>query len=208
MKQITAVVRPSKVDAIKAALVAIDVVGMTINDVRGFGRQKGQVERYRGNEFTVEFLSKMKITTVVNDDKVEAAISAISEAARTGEIGDGKIFVTPVEQVVRIRTGDRGFHLVVVDDGGDLHLGEELHGELIAAVTLHLTLLAAETAHVVDGHAHHVDGDEGSLDGVDLGRPHHCSDLFHGDRGLSRSWGRKPLRHGPRSRDHALPPRE
>jgi nitrogen regulatory protein PII len=108
MKQITAVVRPSKVDAIKAALVAIDVVGMTINDVRGFGRQKGQVERYRGNEFTVEFLSKMKITTVVTDDKVEAAISAISEAARTGEIGDGKIFVTPVEQVVRIRTGDRG----------------------------------------------------------------------------------------------------
>lgn len=108
MKQITAVVRPSKVDAIKAALVAIDVVGMTINDVRGFGRQKGQVERYRGNEFTVEFLSKMKITTVVADDKVEATISAISEAARTGEIGDGKIFVTPVEQVVRIRTGDRG----------------------------------------------------------------------------------------------------
>jgi len=108
MKQITAVVRPSKVDAIKSALVAIDVVGMTIHDVRGFGRQKGQVERYRGNEFTVEFLSKIKITTVVTDDKVDAAISAISEAARTGEIGDGKIFVTPVEQVVRIRTGDRG----------------------------------------------------------------------------------------------------
>ena len=108
MKQITAVVRPTKVDAVKAALVAIDVVGMTINDVRGFGRQKGQVERYRGNEFTVEFLPKMRIVTVVPDDKVETTISAISEAARTGEIGDGKIFVTPVEEVVRIRTGDRG----------------------------------------------------------------------------------------------------
>jgi nitrogen regulatory protein P-II 1/nitrogen regulatory protein P-II 2 len=108
MKQITAVVRPSKVDAVKTALVAIDVVGMTISDVRGFGRQKGQVERYRGNEFTVEFLSKMQITTVVSDDKVEAAIGAITEAARTGEIGDGKIFITAVEEVVRIRTGDRG----------------------------------------------------------------------------------------------------
>ena len=108
MKQITAVVRPSKVDAVKNALVANEVVGMTINDVRGFGRQKGQVERYRGNEFTVDFLSKIRITTVVADDKVEAAISAISEAARTGEIGDGKIFVTSVEQVVRIRTGERG----------------------------------------------------------------------------------------------------
>ena len=108
MKQITAVVRPSKVDAVKNALVGIDVVGMTINDVRGFGRQKGQVEIYRGNEFTVDFLSKIRITTVVADDKVEAAISAISEAARTGEIGDGKIFVTSVEQVVRIRTGERG----------------------------------------------------------------------------------------------------
>ena len=108
MKQITAVVRPSKVDAVKTALAAIDVVGMTINDVRGFGRQKGQVEIYRGNEFTVDFLSKMRITTVVADDKVEAAIAAITEAARTGEIGDGKIFITPVDEVVRIRTGDRG----------------------------------------------------------------------------------------------------
>ena len=108
MKQITAVVRPGRVDAIKAALVAIDVVGMTIHDVRGFGRQKGQVERYRGNEFTVEFLAKMLVTTVVPDHKVEAAITAISEAARTGEIGDGKIFITPGEVVVRIRTGERG----------------------------------------------------------------------------------------------------
>jgi nitrogen regulatory protein PII len=96
------------VDAVKTALVAIDVVGMTINDVRGFGRQKGQVERYRGNEFTVDFLPKVRITTVVSDDKVEAALTAITEAARTGDIGDGKIFVTSVDTVVRIRTGDRG----------------------------------------------------------------------------------------------------
>jgi len=108
MKQITAVIRPSKVDAVKTALVAIDVVGMTINDVRGFGRQKGQVERYRGNAFTVDFLPKVRITAVVADDKVEAAITAISEAARTGEIGDGKIFVSAVETAIRIRTGERG----------------------------------------------------------------------------------------------------
>jgi len=108
MKQITAVVRPSKVDAIKAGLVALDLVGMTVNDVRGFGRQKGQVERYRGNAFAVEFLTKTRITTVVPDDKVEAAITVITEVARTGEIGDGKIFITPVEEAVRIRTGERG----------------------------------------------------------------------------------------------------
>jgi nitrogen regulatory protein P-II 1/nitrogen regulatory protein P-II 2 len=108
VKQITALVRPSKLDAVKAALVAIDVLGMTIHDARGFGRQKGQVERYRGNSFTVDFISKMQIITVVPDDKVEATITAISDAARTGEIGDGKIFVSPVETVVRIRTGDRG----------------------------------------------------------------------------------------------------
>ncbi|MBD2423849.1 P-II family nitrogen regulator [Cyanobium sp. FACHB-13342] len=108
MKQITAVIRPAKVDAVKTALVAIDVVGMTINDVRGFGRQKGQVERYRGNAFTVDFLPKVHITAVVADDKVEAAITAISEAARTGEIGDGKIFVSAIETAIRIRTGERG----------------------------------------------------------------------------------------------------
>ena len=108
MKMITALVRPSKVDAIKTALVSIEVVGMTVSDVRGFGRQKGQVERYRGNEFTVDFLPKVKITSVVSDDKVDAAIAAIANAARTGEIGDGKIFVTPVETAIRIRTGDSG----------------------------------------------------------------------------------------------------
>ena len=107
MKQITAMIRPSKVDAVKNALVAIDVVGMTISDARGFGRQKGQVERYRGTEFTVEFLPKVKIVTVVNDEKVEEALDVITKAAHTGEIGDGKIFVTPVETAIRIRTGER-----------------------------------------------------------------------------------------------------
>jgi nitrogen regulatory protein PII len=107
MKMITALVRPSKVDAIKRALVAIDVIGMTVNDARGFGRQKGQVERYRGTEYTVEFLPKAKLMVVVADDKVEATITAIGDAARTGEIGDGKIFVTAVEMAFRIRTGDR-----------------------------------------------------------------------------------------------------
>jgi nitrogen regulatory protein P-II 1/nitrogen regulatory protein P-II 2 len=108
MKMITALVRPSKVDAVKTALVSIEIVGMTVSDVRGFGRQKGQVERYRGNEFTVDFLQKSKVVVVVDDSKVEAAITAITEAARTGEIGDGKIFVTPVENAIRIRTGERG----------------------------------------------------------------------------------------------------
>ena len=107
MKMITALVRPSQVDAIKRALVAIDVIGMTVNDARGFGRQKGQVERYRGTEYTVEFLPKAKLMVVVPDDKVEATIAAIGDAARTGEIGDGKIFVSPVETAIRIRTGDR-----------------------------------------------------------------------------------------------------
>ena len=108
MKKVEAIIRPFKLEDVKIALVNAGIVGMTVSEVRGFGRQKGQVERYRGNEFTVEFLPKMRITTVVADDKVEATITAISDAARTGEIGDGKIFVTPVDEVVRIRTGDRG----------------------------------------------------------------------------------------------------
>ena len=108
MKMITAMVRRSRVDAIKNALVAIEVVGMTVSEARGFGRQKGQVERYRGTEFKVDFLPKSKVVVVVQDEKEDEAITAILEAARTGEIGDGKIFVTPVERVIRIRTGDSG----------------------------------------------------------------------------------------------------
>ena len=105
---ITAMIRPGKLDAVKESLVAIDVVGMTVIDARGFGRQKGQVERYRGTEFKVEFLSKLQVMVVVPDEKLDAALSAISSAAHTGEIGDGKIFVTPVQEAIRIRTGDRG----------------------------------------------------------------------------------------------------
>lgn len=105
---ITAMIRPSKLDAVKEALVAIDIVGMTVTDARGFGRQKGQVERYRGTEIRVDFLPKLKVMVIIPDDKLEAALSVISTAAHTGEIGDGKIFVSPVEDAIRIRTGDRG----------------------------------------------------------------------------------------------------
>jgi nitrogen regulatory protein PII len=108
MKMITAMIRPSKLDAVKDALVAIDVVGMTVTDARGFGRQKGQVERYRGTEFKVDFLPKLKVMLIIPDEKLDAVISAISTAARTGEIGDGKIFISPVENAIRIRTGDSG----------------------------------------------------------------------------------------------------
>jgi nitrogen regulatory protein P-II 1/nitrogen regulatory protein P-II 2 len=108
MKMITAMIRPTKLDDVKDALLALDIIGMTVTDARGFGRQKGQVERYRGNEFTVDFLPKLKVVIVVDDAKVDAALESITKAARTGEIGDGKIFVTPVENAVRIRTGESG----------------------------------------------------------------------------------------------------
>ncbi|MEB3319275.1 MAG: P-II family nitrogen regulator [Cyanobacteriota bacterium] len=108
MKMIIAMIRPGKLDAVKEALVSIDIVGMTVTDARGFGRQKGQIERYRGTEYKVDFLSKLKLMIVVSDDKLDAAVTAISTAAHTGDIGDGKIFITPVEDAIRIRTGDRG----------------------------------------------------------------------------------------------------
>jgi nitrogen regulatory protein P-II 2 len=108
MKKVEAIIRPFKLEDVKIALVNAGIVGMTVSEVRGFGRQKGQVERYRGSEFTVEFLQKLKLEIVVDDDKVDTVVSAVQDAARTGEIGDGKIFVTPVEQVFRIRTGESG----------------------------------------------------------------------------------------------------
>lgn len=107
MKKIEAIIRPFKLEDVKIALVTAGIVGMTVTEVRGFGRQKGQVERYRGSEFTVEFLQKLKLEIVVDDERVETVINAIQEAARTGEIGDGKIFITSVDSVLRIRTGDR-----------------------------------------------------------------------------------------------------
>ena len=107
MKKIEAIIRPFKLEDVKIALVNSGIVGMTVSEVRGFGRQKGQVERYRGSEFTVEFLQKLKVEVVVEEEKVNSVIDAIAEAAKTGEIGDGKIFITSIDSVVRIRTGDK-----------------------------------------------------------------------------------------------------
>jgi len=108
MKKVEAIIRPFKLEDVKIALVNAGIVGMTVSEVRGFGRQKGQVERYRGSEFTVEFLQKLKLEIVVDDDKVDTVVGAIQAAARTGEIGDGKIFVSSVDAVIRIRTGEAG----------------------------------------------------------------------------------------------------
>jgi len=106
MKKIEAIIRPFKLEDVKLALVNAGIVGMTVTEVRGFGRQKGQVERYRGSEFTVEFLQKLKVEVVVADENVDSVLKAIAEAAKTGEIGDGKIFISSVDSVVRIRTSD------------------------------------------------------------------------------------------------------
>ena len=106
MKKIDAIVKPFKLDEVREALSEIGVTGLTVTEVKGFGRQKGHTELYRGAEYVVDFLPKVKIEIVVADNIVEQAIEAIVKAARTGKIGDGKIFVTSVEQVVRIRTGE------------------------------------------------------------------------------------------------------
>jgi len=108
MKLISCVIRPEKLDAVTVALSKIGVVGMTLTDVRGFGRQKGQTEHYRGEEYTIRFLPKVRLELVVQDDEVGAATQAITQAARTGNIGDGKIFVIDVKDAVRIRTGEQG----------------------------------------------------------------------------------------------------
>ena len=107
MKKVEAIIRPFKLDEVKIALVNAGIVGMTVSEVRGFGRQKGQTERYRGSEYTVEFLQKLKLQLVVEDDQVDMVVEKIISAARTGEIGDGKIFISPVSDVVRIRTGEK-----------------------------------------------------------------------------------------------------
>ena len=108
MKKIEAIIKPFKLDDVKEALTEIGIVGMTVTEVRGFGRQKGHTELYRGSEYTVDFLPKVKIEVVLADDQVDAAVEAIINAAKTGKIGDGKIFITPVEQAIRIRTGETG----------------------------------------------------------------------------------------------------
>ena len=108
MKKIEAIIKPFKLDEVREALSDVGVTGLTVTEVKGFGRQKGHTELYRGAEYVVDFLPKVKVEIVVPDDRVESSIDAILKAARTGKIGDGKIFVTSVEQVVRIRTGETG----------------------------------------------------------------------------------------------------
>jgi nitrogen regulatory protein PII len=108
MKKVEAVIKPFKLDDVKDALHDAGVSGITVTEVKGFGRQKGHTELYRGAEYVVDFLPKVKVEAVVEDDQVERVVEAIEAAARTGRIGDGKIFVSAVEQAVRIRTGDKG----------------------------------------------------------------------------------------------------
>ncbi|MGH7268756.1 MAG: P-II family nitrogen regulator [Candidatus Rokuibacteriota bacterium] len=107
MKKIEAIIKPFKLDEVKEALTDMGVIGMTVSEVRGFGRQKGHTELYRGSEYTIDFLPKIKVELVVPDALVGKVVDAIAAAARTGSIGDGKVFVTPVESAVRIRTGER-----------------------------------------------------------------------------------------------------
>ena len=108
MKKIEAIIKPFKLDEVKDALNEIGLQGITVTEAKGFGRQKGHTELYRGAEYVVDFLPKVKIELVLDDDQVERAIEAILNAAKTGRIGDGKIFVTPVEEAIRIRTGEKG----------------------------------------------------------------------------------------------------
>jgi nitrogen regulatory protein P-II 1 len=108
MKKIQAIIKPFKLDDVKRALTDLNVVGMTLSEVKGFGRQKGHSELYRGAEYVVDFLPKVQLEVVVPDDLVEKVVMAIADASRTGSIGDGKVFIQPVVEVVRIRTGERG----------------------------------------------------------------------------------------------------
>ena len=108
MKLVTAIVKPFTLDDVKSALEQIGVLGMTVSEVQGYGRQKGHTEVYRGAEYSVDFVPKIRVEVVVDEVQVDKTIEAVVEAARTGKIGDGKIWVTPVETVVRVRTGERG----------------------------------------------------------------------------------------------------
>ena len=108
MKKLEAIIKPFKLEDVKEALAEVGVEGMTVTEVKGFGRQKGHTEIYRGSEYTVDFLPKIKLEIVLTDDRVQAAMDAIVKSAKTGKIGDGKVFVLPIEEAVRIRTEDRG----------------------------------------------------------------------------------------------------
>jgi len=119
MKKIEAIIKPFKLDDVKTALAAIGVEGMTITDVRGFGRLKGQTEVFRGTEYTLDFIPKTKIEIVISDDLLAPVVTAILRTARTGKLGDGKIFVLPMAEAVRIRTGERDEAAVQTTPGGD-----------------------------------------------------------------------------------------
>ncbi|MDH4225240.1 MAG: P-II family nitrogen regulator [Deltaproteobacteria bacterium] len=108
MKKIEAIIKPFKLEEVKESLNAVGVLGITVSEVKGYGRQKGHTELYRGAEYVVDFLPKIKIEVVVDDELVEKAVEAVIASAKTGRIGDGKIFIYPVEEVIRIRTGERG----------------------------------------------------------------------------------------------------
>ena len=108
MKKVEAIIKPFKLDDVREALTEINITGLTVTEVKGFGRQKGHTELYRGAEYVVDFMPKVKMEIVVSDDQVDTCVEAISKAARTGKIGDGKIFVSDVGRVVRIRTGEEG----------------------------------------------------------------------------------------------------
>jgi nitrogen regulatory protein PII len=108
MKKIEAIIKPFKLEEVKDALGEIGIEGMTVTEVKGFGRQKGHTEIYRGSEYTVDFLPKVRIEVVVGDDRAEAAVAAIIKAAKTGKIGDGKVFVSKIEEAIRIRTEEKG----------------------------------------------------------------------------------------------------
>jgi len=108
MKKVDVIIKPFKLDDVREALSAIGISGMTVSEVKGFGRQKGHTELYRGAEYVVDFLPKVKIEMVIPDDRLEQCLEAVAQSARTGKIGDGKIFVSEVERVIRIRTGEEG----------------------------------------------------------------------------------------------------
>ena len=112
MKKVEAIIRSFKLDELKTAVVQAGVVGMTVSDVRGYGRQKGHTERYRGAEYTIEFLPKFKVEIIVEDNQVDMVVEKIVAAVRTGDIGDGKIFITPVFEVFRIRTGETNIEAI------------------------------------------------------------------------------------------------
>ncbi|MBE9040116.1 P-II family nitrogen regulator [Oscillatoriales cyanobacterium LEGE 11467] len=112
MKKVEAIIRPSKLEEVKSALINAGIVGMTVSQVRGFGRQKGKTERYRGVEYTVDFLTKVKIEVVVENEHLERAIETVMKAAQTGQIGDGKIFVSSIDRIVRVRTGEKDLEAV------------------------------------------------------------------------------------------------